>query len=107
MLILWIVSILLLILYLVTIEYIHDMAAQKMGLSELSQSQIMAMVSDRLNHEVAPFAPFSAMRKLDESHDKAKERLESLINHKTDEAAGPAPEERPKSKDRDAKGGDE
>ncbi|WP_167604343.1 YhgE/Pip domain-containing protein [Muricaecibacterium torontonense] len=106
-LILWIVSILLLILYLVTIEYIHDMAAQKMGLSELSQSQIMAMVSDRLNHEVAPFAPFSAMRKLDESHDKAKERLESLINHKTDEAAGPAPEERPKSKDRDAKGGDE
>lgn len=60
-LVVWICAILVLIAFLIVVEFMHERINEKTDLTSLSRDQLLEMVGERLNHEVAPIAPLSKM----------------------------------------------
>lgn len=61
-LVVWIVAILCLIAFLIVVEFLHERMNEKTDLTAMPREKLLEMVGRRLDHEVAPIAPFSKIR---------------------------------------------
>lgn len=70
----WVVSVVLLCVFLLVVEYFHSRVSEKVNLTDRPHQQLLSMVGERLRAEFGAFAPASEMRGLN----TRLQRLETL-----------------------------